>query len=377
MKRAGIITFHCVYNVGAALQTFALYHTLESLSEAVVVDYYPWYHRVANHIFRNPFNALRTHGINKKGIREFFYLSCMDCRFLQKRRSVKKYQKFLDENIKRTRRFYSYEELKEGKPVLDVWFAGSDQIWNKDLTGKSLDDAYLLKFVDGAAKKISYAASVGREMEQEELYTLAESVKGLDRISVREQSLADRLSSLVQKPIETVLDPTFLLERSEWMRFIERDGKDRQKYILVYALEKNKRLNQYAKWLAKQSASKVMDISPIDTGISGRVKKKSFVDPVSFLNAIYHADYIVTNSFHGTAFSLIFEKDFLTFAHSARGERMRSLLRELELDENLAECDAKIPFEIRHIAYRQVNLRLQKMRQRSLDFIERAFEKGW
>ena len=56
---------------------------------------------------------------------------------------------------------------------------------------------------------------------------------------------------------------------------------------------------------------------------------------------------------------------------------MRSLLRELELDENLAECDAKIPFEIRHIAYRQVNLRLQKMRQRSLDFIERAFEKGW
>ncbi len=214
-------------------------------------------------------------------------------------------------------------------------------------------------------------------MEQEELYTLAESVKGLDRISVREQSLADRLSSLVQKPIETVLDPTFLLEKSEWMRFIERDGKDRQKYILVYALEKNKRLNQYAKWLAKQSASKVMDISPIDTGISGRVKKKSFVDPVSFLNAIYHADYIVTNSFHGTAFSLIFEKDFLTFAHSARGERMRSLLRELELDENLAECDAKIPFEIRHIAYRQVNLRLQKMRQRSLDFIERAFEKGW
>lgn len=252
----------------------------------------------------------------------------------------------------------------------DIYIMGSDQIWNPKIT-KGFDPVYFGEFLfdKGKKKYISYAASMEvNSLNEDEKSFYKKSLANFDSISVRESQLAALLQPLTDKKIEFVLDPTLLADINIWNKIAESPNIN-VKYVLVYQVRINDNALRIANEIAKKNGAIVINILTYFTPYLNRHKLQC-ESPERFLGLIKNAFCVVTTSFHGTAFSIIFNRPFYSISIGSYDTRVMSLLRNVGLEKRLVPKDSSPNFS--EIDYSDVNINVFKLRNKSKDFLIKA-----
>lgn len=318
--KVGILTFHRAENFGALLQAYALNKYIDTeICESEIIDFVP----NNNCSQRNIIVQWILH--NGKKIITFPFTK-------NERTKSNKFRKFR-KRLKTSKKTYNGDvELYDYPPMYDVLISGSDQILNISLSGYS--KSYYLGF-DYEMRKISYASSFGRTDLSNEVYKLIKTeLSKFSYLSAREQTAANIISMEIDRSVELVVDPVFLLSKDEWRLIAPKNVVLPSQYIFVYAMEKTE-------WFISAIESiKLIYNLPIISVYGGGGKADGLpknIDltcgPTEFLNYINNAEIVVTNSFHGTALSIVFGKKFICASHSslnARLENIMSLVKNYE-----------------------------------------------
>lgn len=340
--KIGIITFHFACNYGAVLQCYALQTYLEKLgNEVEVINYRPSYHTVRYEPWKNPF-VVANSNLKRNKNKNIGKKICLYCRGLARAicESVKQTDKgrfvlfnnFTEKYLNQTRKYTSIQQLRKNPPEDDLYISGSDQLWNPMLLDFSFDEAYFLKFGDQKVKRVTYAVSLKEKYTEEEKANLVSLSQELNQICIREHNL--EYEKLVNKPVDVCVDPTLLLDSSAY-REVEAGRLVQEPYVFVYGFESSEELDKAVKETSEKLGLKVINGSPNRIRLSGGCDTVFNYGPSEFLSYIKYADFVVTNSFHGTAFSIIYHKQFEVVPHSTRGRRMTELLQKLDLSNRI------------------------------------------
>lgn len=323
------LTTYDVYNYGASLQAYALQVFLEDLGHDVeLINYQPEYlTRKYNYRWVNPESRMSHNAITRCVYRVMKYL--------QRQTTLGRKHKFDEFNhkiLKETKHKYlTYGELCQNPPEADLYIVGSDQIWNVFYeTGR--DPAFYFDFVKEGAKA-SYAASFSYlDIDKDNLERIKKSLSTFKAVSVREYQGLDILNKI---GIEGtwVLDPVFLLHVDKWKKLMA-DFKKTEPYLLVYDFEGNDILKNFAIDYAKLNNLKIYSITDTYPRLYAD-RNFNNAGPCEFLSLIYNCDAFVSNSFHGTAFSIIFHKPVFVFNRHRHkvNSRMMSLMKQFDLEK--------------------------------------------
>ena len=329
------ITCHDVYNVGASLQAYALQTYLKSLGHDVkIIDYKPDY--LSKH-FR--LDIIGNPKYDKPFVREAYLLAKLPgrLRILPRKRA---FDGFTSKHLELTRRYASNEELKANPPEADVFLAGSDQIWNP-LFPNGKDPAFYLDFVQQGIRA-SYAASFAvDEFPQELRDVTAKYLAKIDYIAVREKSGLAVLDSMGIHNAETVLDPVFLLDSAHWRSIAKSPAHIDKPYLLIYDFDNSYAVKAIAEKVASEHGLKIYSVFDLPYA------ERCFIlcGPEEFLGLIQGASYVLSNSFHATAFSVIFEKEFAVVERTEKiNTRMRDFTAMLRLSDHMINTEKDIPY---------------------------------
>ncbi len=321
--KIGILTLHRAHNYGAVLQTYALFKTLKKLGyEVEVIDFirpeiYGYYDYK---IFSKPLNI-------KNIIRRVI-------RYKNGKKEQINFNEFLNENVVLSPKITNKDMLVNYCKKYDGIICGSDQVWNKKANGGLLN-IYLLNFkLPKRIKKVSYAASCGNvSLINQDMAYFKKCLKKFDSISVREEDLQNKLLEIVDKDIDLFVDPTLLLNSEEWLK-IKSDFNTPDQYLLVYFLNENEQLLDFINYM-----SNYINIISIGKKIKNKkvINLLQKINPKEFIDLYDKAEYIVTNSFHGTIFSIIFKKKFITFGNANYNSRMDTILKKLSLEDRFID----------------------------------------
>lgn len=325
--KIGIITFHNGSNYGAALQTFALQEFLSFIYNDVIIINYD------NYFISKGLRPIRWG-------KTLFDLYCAITDLFNLKNNKKKisnFKLFFDKYYNLSP-LLTKEQLQKVGADVEICVSGSDQIWNPNLRG-AIDDIYLGK-IKGVTKRISYASSFGNyNFDNEEAnHILYENLQMFSGITVREK--ADVLKEKLGFEAKNVMDPTLLLSKEDWSRSLNIIKKDTGiHYLLIYAMTEVNKVINYAKKIAKKRGLKPIVIGNYSRRINGVIYICD-AGPKEFVELFLNADYIVTNSFHGTAFSINFEKQFISVMNPKSPERVKRLLDSLGMESRLVCIDA-------------------------------------
>ena len=358
------ITCHDVYNVGASLQAFALQTYLKSLGHDVkIIDYKPDY--LSKHyrldIVGNP-------KYDKPFLKQAYLLAKLPGRLRILPRK-KAFDSFTSEYLDLTKRYTSSEELKKEPPEADVYFAGSDQIWNP-LFPNGKDPTFYLDFVQQGVRA-SYAASFAvDEFPQELREVTAQYLNRFDHIAVREKSGLSVLKTLGIKDAETVLDPVFLLDRAQWESMAERPEGCEAPYLLVYDFDNSASVRRLAEKIAAENGWKIYSI--FDLPYAERCFP--LCGPETFLGLVQGAAFVLSNSFHATAFSVIFEREFAVVERTEKiNTRMRDFTALLGLSDHMVTETVSVPL---NTDWAQVKRRLEEEIDHAKAYIDEVLRDG-
>lgn len=366
MKKVDIITFHSAENSGAALQCLALQETLKKMGADVkIINYQPDYLEEQYKIIINPFK----YADRENYIKSFVAYMLQNIRFIRKLKRKNKFEKFRGKYFKLTKKYTSIEELRNNPPEADIYICGSDQIWNPALTGGDFDPAYFLQFGSKKTHKYSYAVSIGKELYDKEIKEICDLASELIAFSFRESSVYSGFNSAYhEKKIYHSVDPTLLLDNKDWEKYIRKDSVN-SRYILVYALEKNELFQKEIEFIKLYDPQLlIMDISQCNLNIRGNVKRIMGFSPDEFLSYIYNAEYIITNSFHCTVFSIIFSKRFVTIKHSRSNTRLVDLLTRLDIENRFYADESETIFT--SLDKNDIQIKIKKFREESIEYLE-------
>lgn len=321
------ITCHDVYNPGASLQAYALAAYLKECGHEVqIIDYKPDY--LSRHY---SLTWVPNPRFDRPLIRQLYLLAKLPGR-LKARKGLRKqrFDAFRQAYLPLTEsRYHSCDDLRARCPDGDVYIAGSDQIWNP-LFPNGKDPAFFLDFVPREKGKFSYAASFSVDtLRPEDVRRMEPMLRRLNAISVRETSGAALLARMGLAGT-AVMDPVFLLDNTHWEQLaLCPHSRD---YILVYDFDQSPLIRTIAQALSRRTGKKIISVFPME----GAAEVWSDMGPREFLGAIYNAGIVLSNSFHATAFSLIFRKEFYAVnREEAINTRMRDILTDLRLEDRL------------------------------------------
>ena len=332
-KLVRIITIHFGTNHGSVLQAYALSRYLQSVGcDAQLIDYVPERYKIWNSLIS------KRRGKYPLPVIIAYYPIAI----LKSFRVRKLFEKFLRNNLNLTKRYADSEELKKTPPQADIYITGSDQVWNNDYNGNN-DLSYFLDFVSDESKRVAYAASFGKEHISEKEYTNAIKpiLKKFDSIGVRESDACNILDQLGVQSTH-VVDPVFLLTKKQWQQFAN-PVQSKEPYILVYVMDGlYSELLDYAQKIKEQTGKKIYVVS-FKKIKDERISRCFYLaDPKDFVGLVGNADVVVTNSFHGTAFSVLFQKDFIAIGKERYNSRMISLLTKLNLQSHFIPTGSDI-----------------------------------
>lgn len=338
------LTTYDVYNYGASLQAYALQTYLaDSGNDVEIINYQPEYlTRKYDYKWVNPESWMSRNIVARCLYRVMKYLQRQTT--LGRKR---KFDEFNHKILKETKQKYlTYDDLCQNPPEADLYIVGSDQIWNVFYeTGR--DPAFYFDFVKKGAKA-SYAASFSYlNIDNKNLERIRKSLSTFEAVSVREYQGLDILNKIGIKGT-WVLDPVFLLSVDKW-KMLMSDFKKTEPYLLVYDFEGNSLLEKFAKNYAKKKGLKIYSITDTYPRLYAD-KNFNCAGPKEFLSLIYNCDAFVSNSFHGTAFSIIFHKPVFVFNRHRHkvNSRMLSLMRLFELEKciinNISESKNAMSF---------------------------------
>lgn len=325
------ITSHDVYNYGASLQAYSLQQfLLENGHENEIIDYKPIYSRARYNFW---YVSPRYKFSNNKIL---WFPVCL-CLFPKRFRTIsrkKSFDLFTKKYLKLTNcRYDDYESLEQADLKADTFIVGSDQVWNSDhLNGR--DQANYLSFVRNGAKKISYAASFGMDHIKEGYEKMVyDNLSTFDYLTVRETHGLSILSSLGLNG-KQVVDPTLLHSKEWWEKRCV--NKSSEEYLLVYDFGTSTVIHDIAKKIATQKGLKIYSINDFTTHDYADVNIND-AGPIDFISFIRGAKYFVSNSFHGTIFSLLFEIPFIVVKRTQGdvNSRMESLLEMVGVNGRL------------------------------------------
>lgn len=358
MAKIGIATWHHNPNYGGLLQAYALQEIIKKQGyEPEFVNYRPDLNTLTKRLTR------KLKDIYMMLLRPKIYNS-----------RLLKY-KFIDEKLSVGKLYYSYVALcKEADNIYNVGVCGSDQIWSNN--SGSIIPFYYLGFLD-ECKRISYAPSIGHNKMPDNLVEdFRKYVNKISYLSIREEKGAEIIKETTGRNAEVVLDPSLLLTRNDWLGEIE--GKTpispREKYILLYILGDNKQQVEYAKRLSEKMGYKLIAIETKYGAIDDL--ETVYGDPFDFIELMNNASYILTDSFHGVAFSINLEKQFVAFKRfrddeeSCQNSRIYNILKKTSLEDRLISPDKSVSFlDDNLIDYNLVRPLLNKERKLSLKFL--------
>ncbi len=353
------ITCHDVYNVGASLQAYALQEYLTRLGHNVkIIDYKPDYLSTYYHIW-----GCSSPKYDKPILRTIYSCAKFPKRIINKYGKRKyEFDRFTKTYLNLTKRYTSNEELRNNPPIADVYFAGSDQIWNT-LFENGKDPAFYLDFAPPKSIKASYAASFATDkIAYGYKDFVKKSISSLNYVSVREKQALTILENIEIKSATNVLDPVFLLSAEKWTDLSnEWNNPEKKPYILVYDFDNNKNIAEIARKIAQKNNLNIISI------LKNPYIKKDYSKegPIAFLSLIKNAQMILSNSFHATAFSVIFQKQFLVFDRKeAINTRMNDFVGLIGCSNNSNVSDAS------NIDYSIVNIKLYEQQNHSKRYID-------
>lgn len=350
--KVGIITFHRAVNYGAVLQAYALQQAIKKTgNDAEILDYRcTEVERAAS-----PLLGFRDGEKIKNAIMKLLF---------RMKKNISFYV-FMRKYMKLSSKAKSHSDLKKLSNNYDAFFTGSDQVWNYGCAGN--DDAFFLTFVNEGHKKNAYAASFGTEkLFDGDPFNYRTLLSDFNSISVREKSGVNIVKNESGRNAEVTLDPTLLLTKKEWEPVI---GKcpSKKKYIFVYYIRESKELLNYANELSKRTGYKIVNAK---NSIEFFLK----CSPSDFLAWIYYAEFFVTNSFHGTVFSLLFNKKFAIELDNGKSvnNRSKELLELVNVDRTLSldQIDS-IKEEIDDSAVKEI---ISHEQEKSMNFIKNALK---
>lgn len=340
MKSIGIITIHKINNYGSVLQAYALQKVCEDLGYKVeIIDYdFP------NNFHQNNkySTASDTQPNEPKWIKALFAKALV--------RQHKGIRLFIDkyQNLS-SNKYHKVEDFTANPPTYDVYITGSDQLWSpRHCNG---DPAFMLYFAPDNALKISYAASIGSNAIPEELKNAYIGLLSrYKHISVRENTGADVIRSLINKEATVVLDPTLLLNKDEWNKIATPKRLVKKKYILCYFLNYTFNAFPYVDELArdmqKQTGYEIVRVARPPHKLSFiNTTYQIGASPEEFLALVRDAEIVLTTSFHGTAFAVNYGKPVFTVVQdrNASDSRQVSLMHNLGLDKQVLSIKDKFP----------------------------------
>lgn len=328
------ITCHDVANYGAALQALALQTYFEKQGHDVrIIDYVPEYIKPYDIWKVNPASHLYKPSKYFFAFKLFWALR----KYIHIRPTMKRleaFKEFNDRYLKLTCHYSSYEELANNPPEADIYIAGSDQIWRTNLNNGK-DPAFYLQFGGRGVRRISYAASFGLPHLTDGMdYLVRTYLSGMDAISVRELSGIEILEKFGLHG-KLVVDPVFLLTKSEWIELLDlKETLVTEPYLLVYDLNKRNMSNEkqaFVQRYAKKNGLKIVAVN--DNRETGYADVNiNNAGPIEFVNLIAGAEFVLSDSFHATAFSCIMHTPFRVYFNLKQAARIKDFLKMVGLD---------------------------------------------
>lgn len=366
-KTVAIVTMHRVLNYGSILQAIALHHYIKSLGyDSNVIDYHfpNEYHKsLSGSTLTEKISRIRAH-VN--GLCNRILRTDLD-------RKVAGFSEYINKYLNLTRPYLSETALAKEPVIADIYVTGSDQVWNPRWVGTDL--TYFLSWVPVNSKsiRISYGASFGvRNIDSAQLQLIVPWLKKYKAISVREEN---EILPKIGLSNNVVLDPTFLLDKFEWSKFIDASPLIEGKYILCYLIGYSFNPFPYAdnvvKYIHKKLGYKVVMIGGEPINMLRGYKLINDCTPAEFLNLFYNASYIVTSSFHGTAFAINFGIPFTSIIdnESDNDNRQVSLVNCVGLNSEGIIVKGQKLDDISLMSSDTVSPLLEKMRTASRQFL--------
>lgn len=363
--KIGILTYHRAHNYGAMLQAYALRTYLHNQGHDVeFIDYWPDSHNKQYTLFK-PIRGKSLYFKILNIISDSVTLIRRTIR-MNKFNNFRKKHLGINDSIK-------YTTNKE--PIIeryDCVVVGSDQIWRtQEYEGKhvGIDPMYLCTNIPNTTRCISYAASMGIiSLTSEDEHLIRTSLKNFNTILVRENSLKQLVESLGYSA-HVVLDPTLLLTKQQWDQLTPSHRYSQKPYVLFYELMPSQEALAFAK---KKALSLNCELLIMDSIIHTLPRKNhiSYASPIEFMHAIRDAEFVIATSFHGTAFSIIFEKQFITIGLKKNADRVKTLLQQVGITEQYQD----LPIETSKINYKEVNTTLQTIRQHSQQLLVKSIQ---
>ncbi|SFR56876.1 polysaccharide pyruvyl transferase family protein [Anaeromicropila populeti] len=372
--KIGIVTFNSAHNYGAVLQAWALQEYLKSEGHSPSIINYRIFDIDKLYRLYKPKNPYKKPVLNDLVHRAQEFKARL--RDKNKYKKYKKFEHFINHTLYTTNPVKNYGQLLKEEFDYDVMIAGSDQIWNGVFT--KMNPGYFLAFGNDDVKRISYAASIGKdEISDVEAMPFQKYIRNFDYISVREEKAKEQVQRFTDKDIEVVVDPTLLLPREKYDA-LKKDPKLKKEYIYVHNVHLNKvdeRLNAMAEELSKRTGLGIVQ-NRADYTFPNEYHK--FIDggPEEFIGWIANARYVIANSFHATVFSMIYHREFITIPHFQNPDRMRFFLDSLGIGSHLIDVPEHLPEDLSklRINYSEVEEKRKRMRERSIAFLKRAIE---
>ena len=364
--KIGILTFHRAINYGAVLQCYALQETLKSLGHDVeVVDY-----RVLFVEHFRKFVSCEAFLQQKSIVRKIVYLISCLANIKPTLTSIASFDSFLNSKLKISKQIYTPQNINQAD--YDMFVVGSDQVWNITFA-KGFDPLFWGDCIS-TKRIISYAAIIGasKEIPEEQIPSIIQRLENFQNVSVRELDFQQWLLWKCNYNATLVLDPTLLINKDIYDRIAIKPQFNR--FVLVYALENVDGIFNFANFIAKRLGCTVIRVMAKHSQIRKQPYKiVSSVKPEEFLGYFKYADFTIVASFHGTVFSLMFQKDFYV-AQSPHDNRARGLLTKIGLEDRLV--DVKNQLEPSCIKYSGIEDKLAQLRSESLGFLSKSLKES-
>lgn len=351
--KVGILTFHRAYNYGAILQAYALQEKLNEMGvQSEIIDYLSVEKRKQNKLF----------AYNKKlGIKGNILKIIKDC---YRKRKNETFDQFMKNKMVISEKSYStVDELVrlDGLQLYDMYIVGSDQVWNFNNTLN--DTVFLLSFVSDDKKKCSYAASLGSAKFDDRMYAqYKKNLKKFRILTVREESAVEEYGFLKENHARVVVDPTLLLKKKDY-ETISSPRIINKKYAFMYTIAEERNLRKFAQNYCKKNGLILVDSK----------RSREFFEntsPMDFLSFIQYAECVFTNSFHGTALSIMLEKQFFTEVQTKNklNNRSNDLMKKLDLQDR--DIDSETFVLEKSINYGVVEQKLETLRKDSENILQ-------
>lgn len=289
-------------------------------------------------------------------------------RILQQRKYKNKFlniNRFCNENLD-VLQVENEKDIQKKYGYCNCYLAGSDQIWNS--MDHDIRPIYKLSYLSENCKKFSYAASTGVEkLNKNSIDKYEEFLEDFETVSFREKNVAKQFENILNE-VRCDLDPTLLYTRDFWVKYSKKPN-NYKKFIFIYMLRPQKKIFEIAEKIAKRE-----NLEIIYTGQYAHNIKNIFIDYdcgiEQFLGYINSAKYVLTNSFHGTVFSTIFHKQFISFKIESTGARAENYLKMINLSERRISIDDDYAIIYEDINYREVDNYIDKYRTESRNYIK-------